>query len=415
MRAVFGDGAADYMRGQMRGWLSLSQQGLPSSLLLLSRALVLTTAPGAPAAGAAAPEEQLKGVRDTLLTLPEEVIQDVGLEVGPGADASGAAELQKRLELIQKEQAMIKQEAAAAKELEAKEKAAKEKAAAAAAAGQQQQAALPETALDAGEARAASDAAAADAAARGAEAARNAAAVAAASAVIREAAAGAVKAAMQRGADESLDAHATAAADEDDAAKGVSEEERAARAAAEKEKRMQDIISALAVLASSSGALCTLPCSRGAALRDRNGTLACLALQSSDTTSACLHALRVVTAGNPNAIQNTPPAATPPQNNVDDYQQTTNNTNAGVATERAAFMTLVRREVDRLQDALGPQAAAHLVFTGAGGLRAVRPEDGAAADAGALPELRAPLVGCCRGRGRAGGRAGACRGLVTEH
>jgi hypothetical protein len=28
-------------------------------------------------------------VRDTLLTLPEEVIKDVGLEVGPGAEAGG--------------------------------------------------------------------------------------------------------------------------------------------------------------------------------------------------------------------------------------------------------------------------------------------------------------------------------------
>lgn len=37
------------------------------------------------------------------------------------------------------------------------------------------------------------------------------------------------------------------------ASKGVSEEERAARIAAEKEKRMQDIISALTVLASSLG------------------------------------------------------------------------------------------------------------------------------------------------------------------
>lgn len=35
-------------------------------------------------------DEQLVSVRDTLLTLPEEVIQDVGLEVGAGADAGGA-------------------------------------------------------------------------------------------------------------------------------------------------------------------------------------------------------------------------------------------------------------------------------------------------------------------------------------
>ena len=40
MRAVFGDRSVDYMRGQMKGWLDLSQRGLPSSLLLLSRGLV---------------------------------------------------------------------------------------------------------------------------------------------------------------------------------------------------------------------------------------------------------------------------------------------------------------------------------------------------------------------------------------
>jgi hypothetical protein len=48
MKAVYGDRADSYMRNQMRGWLELSQRGLPSSLLLLSRALVSGTR-GAPA------------------------------------------------------------------------------------------------------------------------------------------------------------------------------------------------------------------------------------------------------------------------------------------------------------------------------------------------------------------------------
>lgn len=48
------------------------------------------------------------------------------------------------------------------------------------------------------------------------------------------------------------------------AAKGVSEEERAAQLAAEKERRMQDIISAITVLASSSG-------KRGKQLQTRAG------------------------------------------------------------------------------------------------------------------------------------------------
>jgi LETM1 and EF-hand domain-containing protein 1 len=40
MKAVYGERAVPYMRNQMKGWLDLSQRGLPSSLLLLSRALV---------------------------------------------------------------------------------------------------------------------------------------------------------------------------------------------------------------------------------------------------------------------------------------------------------------------------------------------------------------------------------------
>ena len=46
----------------------------------------------------------------------------------------------------------------------------------------------------------------------------------------------------------------------------------------------------------------------------------------------------------------------------------------GVAVERAKFMQLVRREVERLRDMNSPDAGASLLFTG-GGLRAVRPED----------------------------------------
>ena len=116
-------------------------------------------------------------------------------------------------------------------------------------------------------------------------------------AIVREAAAGAVKDAMQRGAKEALTvrvcvgggrvrmlvpggfqrpahrhkntvphrhtcAHTRAHARPQEAAsKGVSEEERAARVAAEKEQRMQDIIRALTVLASSSGArVCVCVC-----------------------------------------------------------------------------------------------------------------------------------------------------------
>ncbi len=82
MKAAYGSGARDYMMRQMAGWLDLSlNRGLPSSLLLLSRAFTLTAGPAGAAQGTAAPPDELGRVRDTLLTLPEEVIKDVGLEV----------------------------------------------------------------------------------------------------------------------------------------------------------------------------------------------------------------------------------------------------------------------------------------------------------------------------------------------
>jgi hypothetical protein len=71
----------------VQGWLELSlNHGLPSSLLLLSRAFMLpstagTSAPVAPPA--------LDSVKDTLLTLPEEVIKDVGIEAAAPATGEG--------------------------------------------------------------------------------------------------------------------------------------------------------------------------------------------------------------------------------------------------------------------------------------------------------------------------------------
>jgi LETM1 and EF-hand domain-containing protein 1 len=73
-----------------QNWLDLSlNRGMPSSLLLLSRAFTLTSplpsaAPGAPGAA-----DDLGRVKETLLTLPEEVIQDVGLEVAAPTSGEG--------------------------------------------------------------------------------------------------------------------------------------------------------------------------------------------------------------------------------------------------------------------------------------------------------------------------------------
>lgn len=65
----------------LQNWLELSlNRGLPSSLLLLSRAFTITS-PMPGVSGAAGGADQLGQLKETLLTLPEEVIKDVGLEV----------------------------------------------------------------------------------------------------------------------------------------------------------------------------------------------------------------------------------------------------------------------------------------------------------------------------------------------
>jgi LETM1 and EF-hand domain-containing protein 1 len=76
MRTVYGEGAEAHMKRQLRDWLDLSlSRGLPSSLLLLSRAFTITAA--------SEPDKrkaQIESLKETLSTLPEEVIQDVGFE-----------------------------------------------------------------------------------------------------------------------------------------------------------------------------------------------------------------------------------------------------------------------------------------------------------------------------------------------
>jgi LETM1 and EF-hand domain-containing protein 1, mitochondrial len=347
MRGVYGEGANAYMRGQLRGWLDLSlNHGLPSSLLLLSRAFTLTGVEQPPvlppaAAGAAPPTPVLRaeaaalsGVRETLLTLPETVVQTAGLEAevaagvivpssgsggegssgtkaseaaaaaaessgaaaAVGAAASGSAAgakeagaamagealeaaaasdsvasrseaLEKKLELVKKEQELIRKEREA---MQAEEKA---KAASAAAPPDGGKAAgALELKLEAERGGGSS--------APAASSAREAAAAAAAQAVLSEAAAGL----------------ALKGVDAAEGATGATAEERAAAAAAAREARMRDILSALTVLASSSG----------------------------------------------------------------------------VARERQQFMELVRRELDRLAESV-PESPS-LIFTGAG-LQSVRPED----------------------------------------
>jgi len=74
MRAPFGEGAAQFMREQLAEWLDWSlNRSLPSSLLLLSRAFTVTAPIGKPAA------VDISSIRETLSTMPDEVVEDVEL------------------------------------------------------------------------------------------------------------------------------------------------------------------------------------------------------------------------------------------------------------------------------------------------------------------------------------------------
>jgi hypothetical protein len=77
-----------------QNWLELSlNHGLPSSLLLLSRAFTLTAPTPRVAAGAPGAADELGRVKETLLTLPEEVIKEVGIEVAAPTSSEFCAPL----------------------------------------------------------------------------------------------------------------------------------------------------------------------------------------------------------------------------------------------------------------------------------------------------------------------------------
>ncbi|KXZ44449.1 hypothetical protein GPECTOR_67g289 [Gonium pectorale] len=130
MRAPFGAGAVAFMRRQLQDWLDLSlHRGLPSSLLLLSRAFTITASVKDVAAKKDLAYEKLK---ETLSVIPEEVVERVEFEaLGGAAAGTGAKALEKKLEFLKREEELIKEEAAAAKKA-AKEAAATPLAAAAA-------------------------------------------------------------------------------------------------------------------------------------------------------------------------------------------------------------------------------------------------------------------------------------------
>eukprot|EP00889_Picochlorum_renovo_P007674 jgi/Picre1/34704/NNA_002172.t1 len=93
MRAPFGEGAVKFMRQQLEEWLDWSlNRSLPSSLLLLSRAFTVTSPVGQPSS------VDVSSIRETLSTMPEEVVEDVELFATSSADKSDAYE--RKLELF---------------------------------------------------------------------------------------------------------------------------------------------------------------------------------------------------------------------------------------------------------------------------------------------------------------------------
>ncbi|KAG2489280.1 hypothetical protein HYH03_012300 [Edaphochlamys debaryana] len=226
MRAPFGEGAVAFMRRQLQDWLDLSlHRGLPSSLLLMSRAFTITAS-----VRDVAEKKDLayKTLKETLSVIPDQVVERVEIEALGGMPA-GPKAMEKKLEFLKREEELIKEEAAVAKQAKkAKEaKDAADKKAAAAAAPAAPSAAAAPAAQPAVAAAAAPEAGAAGAAA--AEGLPEAARATAAAAV----------AALKPEVDRELAA--------------LSEEERAAQEAAARDARVSAILEALLALSASSG------------------------------------------------------------------------------------------------------------------------------------------------------------------
>eukprot|EP00249_Psilotum_nudum_P023945 c29036_g1_i1 orf=318-2618(+) len=111
-RGMLGLRSVDEMRQQLKDWLDLSlNHSVPSSLLILSRAFSVSNK--------LRPEE---AVQATLSSLPDEVVDSVGISALPSEDV--LAERRRKLEYLQMQEELIKEEAE--KEEEEKERLKKE-------------------------------------------------------------------------------------------------------------------------------------------------------------------------------------------------------------------------------------------------------------------------------------------------
>jgi len=113
MRAPYGEGSVPFMTRNLRDWLDLSlHRGLPSSLLLLSRAFTITAS--AVTDVVTKKEMAYSKLKDTLGVLNDEVVESVELEAS-GGSSSDVLSLTKKLEYLKREEEIIRQEAKAGK------------------------------------------------------------------------------------------------------------------------------------------------------------------------------------------------------------------------------------------------------------------------------------------------------------
>eukprot|EP00798_Chlamydomonas_sp_ICE-L_P023294 gene23294-30530_t len=158
MQSPFGEGAKAFMRSKMQDWLDLSlHRGLPSSLLLLSRAFTITATPTMDIAKkkdmqysklketigfipldldiakkkdmqysklketiifipldldiAKKKDMQYSKLKETIGVIPEDLVSSLSYEAG-GDNSDGVEALQKKLEILKREEWLIKQELA---------------------------------------------------------------------------------------------------------------------------------------------------------------------------------------------------------------------------------------------------------------------------------------------------------------
>ncbi|GMI93044.1 leucine zipper-EF-hand-containing transmembrane protein 1 [Hibiscus trionum] len=97
-RGMLGTLSVEEMRQQLRDWLDLSlNHAVPSSLLILSRAFIVS--------GKLKPED---AVRATLSSLPDEVVDTVGVTALPSEDP--VSERRRKLEYLEMQEELIKEE-----------------------------------------------------------------------------------------------------------------------------------------------------------------------------------------------------------------------------------------------------------------------------------------------------------------